>query len=58
MVGSDMILSLTMSVGALPAIPVLWKAERLVDYCGHSNIFIAAFTFYILKYTGKQTPEL
>lgn len=50
--GSNIILSLTMTIGILPAIPILWKAEQLIDYCGHNNIFIGAFTFYIIRYTG------
>lgn len=41
-----------MTIGLLPAIPILWKAEQLIDYCGHNNIFIGAFTFYIIRYTG------
>lgn len=37
---------------AIPAIIILWNAESIVDYCGHANILIAAFAFYILRYTG------
>lgn len=44
---------LTLTAGALPAVPALWWAEALVDYIGHSNVFITAFTFYTLRYTGK-----
>ncbi|KAL0839610.1 hypothetical protein ABMA28_016289 [Loxostege sticticalis] len=43
---------LTLTAGALPAVPALWWAEALVDYIGHSNVFITAFTFYTLRYTG------
>ncbi|XP_045534115.1 uncharacterized protein LOC106708597 [Papilio machaon] len=43
---------LMMTEGALPAVPALWWAEALVDYIGHSNVFISAFTFYCLRYTG------
>ncbi|KOB69195.1 Macrophage MHC class I receptor 2-like protein, partial [Operophtera brumata] len=43
---------LTLTIGALPAVPALWWAEALVDYIGHSNVFIMAFTFYGLRYTG------
>lgn len=42
----------TLTAGALPAVPALWWAEALVDYIGHSNLFITAFTFYGLRYTG------
>lgn len=45
---------LTLTIGALPAVPALWWAEALVDYIGHSNVFIMAFTFYGLRYTGKH----
>ncbi|XP_026326657.1 uncharacterized protein LOC113235241 [Hyposmocoma kahamanoa] len=48
---------LTMTVGALPAIPALWWAEAVVDYIGHSNVFITAFTFYCLRYTGLAYSE-
>lgn len=44
---------LTLTIGALPAVPALFWAEALVDYIGHSNVFIMAFTFYGLRYTGK-----
>ncbi|XP_053599751.1 uncharacterized protein SP1173 isoform X2 [Plodia interpunctella] len=43
---------LTLTVGALPAVPALLWAEALVDYIGHSNVFITAFTFYCLRYIG------
>ncbi|CAG9563094.1 unnamed protein product [Danaus chrysippus] len=43
---------LTLTAGSLPALPALFWAEALVDYVGHSNIFITAFTFYCLRYTG------
>jgi len=36
----------------IPSAPVLWYSEKVVDYCGHSNILIVAFTFYIIRYTG------
>ncbi|KAI8440266.1 hypothetical protein MSG28_001633 [Choristoneura fumiferana] len=54
-------LGLTMTIGALPAIPALWWAEAVVDYVGHSNVFITAFTFYCLrKYTatGQALPVI
>ncbi|XP_047989275.1 uncharacterized protein LOC125228664 [Leguminivora glycinivorella] len=50
--GTETEMGLTVTIGALPAIPALWWAEALVDYVGHSNIFITAFTFYCLRYTG------
>lgn len=48
---------LTLTAGALPAVPALWWAEALVDYIGHSNVFILAFTFYGLRYTGLASSN-
>lgn len=39
-------------VAAIPAIFILWNAERIVDYCGHANVLIAAFALHILRFTG------
>lgn len=50
--GSPVLIGLTITMGALPAIPFLWYAEKIVDYCGHTNLLITAFTFYIIRYTG------
>ncbi|VVC89159.1 unnamed protein product [Leptidea sinapis] len=47
---SSVQVGLTMTAGALPALPALWWAEAVVDYIGHSNVFITAFTFYCLRY--------
>lgn len=49
---SDIVVGLGLTVAALPALLLLWNAETLVDYCGHSNVLIASFTVYILRYTG------
>lgn len=37
----------------IPSLLVLWNSEKVVNYCGHSNILIVAFTFYIIRYTGN-----
>ncbi|XP_063223965.1 uncharacterized protein LOC134531882 [Bacillus rossius redtenbacheri] len=50
--GNELLIGITLTVGALPAIPFLWNAEKVVEYCGHSNLLITAFTFYIIRYTG------
>ncbi|RVE45966.1 hypothetical protein evm_009369 [Chilo suppressalis] len=50
--GTMLHVGLTLTAGALPAVPALLWAEALVDYVGHSNVFISAFTFYCLRYTG------
>lgn len=39
-------------MAGIPAIFILWFAERIVDYCGHANILIAAFAMHILRFTG------
>uniref|UniRef100_A0A1B6MRW6 Major facilitator superfamily associated domain-containing protein n=2 Tax=Graphocephala atropunctata TaxID=36148 RepID=A0A1B6MRW6_9HEMI len=36
----------------IPSLLTLWYSEKVVDYCGHSNILIVAFTFYIIRFTG------
>nr|XP_026491085.1 uncharacterized protein LOC113397135 [Vanessa tameamea]XP_026491086.1 uncharacterized protein LOC113397135 [Vanessa tameamea] len=55
--GTALEAGLTLTAGALPAVPALWWAEALVDYVGHSNVFITAFTFYCLRYTGLAYSE-
>lgn len=54
---NDLLVGLTLTIGALPAIPILWNAERIVDYCGHSNILISAFAVYIVRYAGLAILE-
>jgi MFS_1 like family len=49
---SNLVVGLTVLAGALPAIPVLWYAEHIAGYCGHSSLLIASFAVYILRYTG------
>lgn len=59
--GSPLLIGLAITAGALPAVPFLFYAEKIVDYCGHTNILISCFTFYILHYTGLtfiQDPGL
>lgn len=50
--GSEYLVALTLTAGALPSIPFLWYSEAIVNYCGHSHLFITAFTFYIIRFTG------
>lgn len=52
LLGSELLLCLTLTAGALPAIPVMWFSQHVVDYCGHSNLLIIAFIFYIVRYTA------
>lgn len=47
----QLIVGLILLVGALPAIPILWHAEKIVDYCGHSNLLIISFATHIVRYT-------
>jgi len=53
LLGSELLLCLTLTAGALPAVPVMWFSQHVVDYCGHSNLLIIAFIFYIVRYTGN-----
>lgn len=41
----------------IPSLLVLWYSGTVVDYCGHSNILIVAFTFYIIRYTGNKFED-
>ncbi|KYM76774.1 Major facilitator superfamily domain-containing protein 6 [Atta colombica] len=50
--GDELSIGVAMTVGAIPAFLFLWKSEHLVDYCGHSNLLITAFTMYIIRFTG------
>ncbi|XP_043509241.1 uncharacterized protein LOC122528313 isoform X1 [Frieseomelitta varia] len=50
--GDEFPIGVAMTVGAVPAFLFLWKSEHLVDYCGHSNLLITAFTVYIIRFTG------
>ncbi|CAK9811870.1 Major facilitator superfamily domain-containing protein 6 [Anthophora plagiata] len=50
--GDELPIGVAMTVGAVPAFLFLWKSEHLVDYCGHSNLLITAFTVYIIRFTG------
>ncbi|XP_076231800.1 uncharacterized protein LOC143177626 isoform X2 [Calliopsis andreniformis] len=50
--GDELLIGVAMTVGAIPALLFLWKSEHLVDYCGHSNLLITAFTVYIIRFTG------
>lgn len=49
---ADLITALGNLVFALPLVLELWFAERIVDYCGHSNVLIVAFCGYIVRYIG------
>ncbi|XP_045479201.1 uncharacterized protein LOC123684115 [Harmonia axyridis] len=47
---SAAIIGLTYAIGAIPAIAYLTFAEKIVDYCGHSNILILCFVNYIVHH--------
>ncbi|XP_071452594.1 uncharacterized protein SP1173 [Hetaerina americana] len=46
-----LLLGLMMTAAALPAIPLFWYAEKIIEICGHANLLIIAFTFYIVRYS-------
>lgn len=50
--GTPLLIGLTVTVGSLPAVLYLFFAEKIVDYCGHSNILILGFVNYIVHFTG------
>ncbi|XP_044748780.1 uncharacterized protein LOC123309641 isoform X2 [Coccinella septempunctata] len=47
---SAAIIGLTYAIGAIPAVAYLTFAEKIVDYCGHSNILILCFVNYIVHH--------
>ncbi|XP_055319171.1 uncharacterized protein LOC129576960 [Sitodiplosis mosellana] len=49
---APLVIKFALTVAAIPAIFILWNAERIVDYCGHANVLIAAFALHILRFTG------
>lgn len=49
---ADLITALSNLVFAIPTILAMWYAERVVDFCGHSNVLITAFCTYIVRYIG------
>lgn len=51
--GDSLIIGLAITVGALPAVIFLVFAEKIVDYCGHSNILIFCFVNYICHHLSK-----
>lgn len=51
--GTPLLIGLSITVGSLPAVIYLFFAEKIVDYCGHSNILILCFVNYIVHFTGK-----
>lgn len=42
---------------AIPAIFILWNAERIVDYCGHVNVLIGAFALYVIRFAGLSVMD-
>ncbi|XP_066146488.1 uncharacterized protein SP1173 [Euwallacea fornicatus] len=45
--GNSLIIGLAVTVAAIPGVIFLIFAEKIVDYCGHSNILIFCFVNYI-----------
>lgn len=42
--------------GALFAIPIVFRIEKIVDYLGHSNIFIVALVSFTIRFTLLFKP--
>ncbi|XP_023310459.1 uncharacterized protein LOC108917887 [Anoplophora glabripennis] len=55
--GEPLDIGLTVTVGAIPAVFFLIFAERIVDYCGHSNILIFCFVNYICHHLALMFIE-
>lgn len=55
--GNALNVALTVTVGAIPAVVFLIFIERIVDYCGHTNLLNAAFAFYIIHYVALSCIE-
>jgi MFS family permease len=49
---SNLIIGLTLTMGAIPAASLFTFAEKVVDYCNHSNILILCFVSYIIHYVA------
>lgn len=49
---SNLIIGLTVTMGAIPAAVLLTFAEKVVDYCNHSNILIMCFVTYVVHYVA------
>lgn len=54
----NVLLGLTLTIGSLPAIPLLWNSERVVEFCGYTNLLITAFIFYIVRYAAYSYMQL
>ncbi|RZC37605.1 uncharacterized protein BDFB_009230, partial [Asbolus verrucosus] len=50
--GTALIIGLTITTGALPAVILFIFAEKIVDYCSHSNILILCFVSYIIHHVS------
>ncbi|CAH0560997.1 unnamed protein product [Brassicogethes aeneus] len=55
--GEPLLIGLTIAVAAIPAIVYFVYAEKIVDYCGHSNILIYCFVNYIIHHIGLIVTE-
>ncbi|KAK7788606.1 hypothetical protein R5R35_014749 [Gryllus longicercus] len=54
----NVLLGLTLTVGSLPAILLLWNSEKVVEFCGHTNLLIIAFIFYIVRYAAYSYMQV
>ncbi|KAL3266015.1 hypothetical protein HHI36_010204 [Cryptolaemus montrouzieri] len=55
---SAIIIGLSYTVAALPAVVFLIFAEKIIDYCGHSNILILCFVYYIVHHLALIVIEI
>ncbi|VEN40234.1 unnamed protein product [Callosobruchus maculatus] len=52
-----LVIGLSITAGALPAVLFLIAAEKIVDYCGHSNLLIFCFINYIYHHLALMFIE-
>lgn len=50
--GTPLLIGFTITIGALPAALLFYFAEKVVDYCGHSNILILCFISYVFHHVA------
>lgn len=50
---SPLLLGLTATAAVAPALIFIFRVEKVIDYCGHQNIFAIALVVFSLQFTGK-----
>jgi Na+/melibiose symporter-like transporter len=54
-VGGDLLLiALGATASVLPALVFVYRVEKVIDYCGHQNLFAIALVVLSLQFTGNS----